>query len=84
MQKCHLPRWPVWPLKGRSNGNALTLEFLTSYSTAVMVELLHSLSIEENSKLPKLQQSAKNIVKLTPRVGDMITMRYGHELSVLE
>ena len=75
MQKCHLPRWPVWPLKGRSDEDALTLEFLASYSAAVMVDLLHSLSIEENSKLPKPQQSAKNIVKPTPRVGDMITMR---------
>jgi hypothetical protein len=63
MQKCHLPRWPVWPV------------FLASYSAAVMVDLLHSLSIEENSKLPKTHQSAKNIVKPTPRVGDMITMR---------
>ena len=75
MQKCHLPRWPVWPVKGRSDEDALTLEFLASYSAAVMVDLLHSLSIEENSKLPKTQQSAKNIVKPTPRVGDMITMR---------
>ena len=47
MQKCHLSRWPAWPSKGRSDGDALTLEFLAKYSAAVMVDMLHSLSREE-------------------------------------
>ena len=60
-------------MKGRSDGNALTLDFLASYSAAVMVDLLHSLSIEENSKLPKT--AVKNVVRPTPKVGDMVTLR---------
>ena len=66
MQKCHLSRWPAWPMKGRSDGNALTLDFLAKYSAAVMVDMLHSLSNEENSKL-----GTKNVLRTTPKVGEM-------------
>ena len=70
MQKCHLSRWPAWPMKGRSDGNALTLDFLAKYSAAVMVDMLHSLSIEENNKL-----GTRNVVRTTPKVGEMVTLR---------
>jgi hypothetical protein len=43
--KCHLSKFPVWPSKGRSEGNALSLNFLAQYSAAVHVDLLHSLSL---------------------------------------
>ena len=35
-----------------------------------MVDMLHSLSIEENSKL-----GTKNAVRTTPKVGEMVTLR---------
>ena len=68
-------------MKGRSDGNALTLDFLATYSAAVMVDMLHSLSIEENSKLPKT--AVKNVVRSTPKVGDMVTLRANVQNMVL-
>ena len=44
--KCHLGRLPVWPMQGRSEGDALTLDFLAQYSASVYVDLFHSLSLE--------------------------------------
>ena len=70
MQKCHLSRWPAWPSKGRSEGDALTLEFLAKYSAAVMVDMLHSLSLEKNAK-----EGTKNVVRTTPKVNQMVTLR---------
>jgi hypothetical protein len=70
MRKCHLSRWPAWPTEGRSRGNALTLNFLTQYCAAVMVDMLHSLSIEENS-----QDKSKKIERSTPKVKEMLAAR---------
>ena len=70
MRKCHLSRWPAWPTEGRSRGNALTLNFLTQYCAAVMVDMLHSLSIEENT-----QDKTKKIVRSTPKVKEMLAAR---------
>ena len=42
--KCHLGKFPVWPMQGRSEGDALTLDFLAQYSASVYVDLFHSLS----------------------------------------
>ena len=48
--KCHLRKFLVWPMQGRSEGDALTLDFLSQYSAAVYVDLFHSLSLEEHTK----------------------------------
>jgi hypothetical protein len=48
--KCHLSKLPVWPKQGRSEGDALTLDFLAQYSAAFYVDLFHFLSLEEHTK----------------------------------
>jgi hypothetical protein len=58
--KCHLSKFPVWPKQGRSESDALTLDFLAQYSTAVHMDLFHSLSLEELTK--------DNLVKVTQTV----------------
>ena len=70
MSKCHLSKWPAWPSKGRSEGDALTLEFLAKYSAAVMVDMLHSLSLEKNSK-----EGTRNVIRTAPKVNQMVTLR---------
>ena len=70
MSKCHLSKFPTWPSQGRSEGNALTLEFLAKYSAAVHVDLLHSLSLEQNCK-----ERNKPITRTAPKVGQMIVAR---------
>ena len=56
--------------EGRSKGNALTLNFLGQYCAAVMVDMLHSLSIEENS-----QDKTKKVERSTPKVKEMLAAR---------
>ena len=70
MSKCHLSKFPVWPSKGRSEGNALTLNFLAQYSAAIHVDLLHSLSLEQHTK-----DKNKAITRTVPKVGPMIVLR---------
>ena len=70
MSKCHLSKFPVWPSKGRSEGNALTLNFLAQYLAAIHVDLLHSLSLEHNTK-----DKNSVITRTVPKVGPMIVLR---------
>jgi hypothetical protein len=55
-------------MNGRSEGDALTLEFLSQYSASVYVDLFHSLSLEEHTKDIK-EKSTRTV----PKVGQMIT-----------
>ena len=66
----HLSKFPVWPSKGRSEGNALTLDFLAQYSAAVYMDLFHSLSLEEHTK-----DKNKTVTRTVPKVGPMIVRR---------
>ena len=70
MSKCHLSKWPAWPSQGRSEGDALTLEFLAKYSAAVMVDMLHSLSLEQNNR-----EGTRNVTRTVPKVGQMLVLR---------
>jgi hypothetical protein len=65
--KCHLSKFPVWPKQGRSEGNALTQDFLAQYSAAVYVDLFHSLSLEEHTK-----DNTVKVTRTVPKVGPMI------------
>jgi hypothetical protein len=66
----HLSKIPVWPSKGRSEGNALTLDFLAQYSAAVYVDLFPSLLLEEHTK-----DKNKTVTRTVPKVGPMIVRR---------
>ena len=70
MSKYHLSKFPVWPSKGRSEGNALTLNFLAQYSAAIHVDLLQSLSLEQHTK-----DKNKAITRTVPKVGPVVVLR---------
>ena len=53
--------------KGRSEGNALMLDFLAQYSAADHVDLLHSLSLEEHTK-DKNKTVTRTVSKVGPRI----------------
>ena len=52
MTKCHLGQKITWPAKERSEagGKALTFKFLSEYSAAVHVDVIHALSLSAVKK----------------------------------
>ena len=77
MTKCHLGHKNTWPTKERSEGPALSLGFLSEYSAAVHVDVIHPLSLTavQDDPEPDFKKKKATVARPKPQVVEFVKLR---------